>query len=380
MTNCSPEVQKVILGRTNVNEEVRYYNPTVFKLAKYEFSHRLDIIYRFNQVADSLQTKFDIKGLSEINAALLSSMINSNEMEEALFCLLHFTNRFNSIVKPLNLNIIYSDEDNKQIDTFIDENIKSATTAWKNVYSVLTGIDVIEKSELNSDLLFLATRAGKIEILKSLLEKGADINYVEGHYYMFSPSLEAVSKDRDDLLNLFIANGLNVNSIYSSDDLTLLNCAIEYNSEKCFNILLQKCDLGHFVTQSPMSCALEAASKGNRVYYDRLKERVDSVVEEIESVQYNIVCQPGFDFANFVYSGDQRKVDFLNFGGIKSNPDFPVISLFIKSDIVQKSVAVHTSYRGEYTNSSLMPSSIIEQANLDSNFSKKQKKKSSYYY
>lgn len=167
----------------------------------------------------------------------------------------------------------------------IEEHCKESA-ALNNVYCVLNSINSIVYHAENTDLLFLATRIGNIDVIRALLENGAKINDVEGYYFLASPSLEAVCHDKVEILQLFLEHGLNPNQIYAADDTTLLNASIRFGAVNCFNVLVGICKLDHVVTLSPMSVALMQYQKGNTYFADTLLQVIDKVLERIESPNF----------------------------------------------------------------------------------------------
>ena len=97
-----------------------------------------------------------------------------------------------------------------------------------------------------------------------------------------SPSLEAISKDRSDILELFILHGLKFDHIYSIDNFTLLNAIIEFNSTKCFDLLFSQTSFGHFVVETPMMSALQTFERTDNDYFiNKLLPQIDTEYERI---------------------------------------------------------------------------------------------------
>ncbi|EAY20791.1 hypothetical protein TVAG_391750 [Trichomonas vaginalis G3] len=228
------------------------------------------------------------------------------------------------------------DETKEEIWKFIEKNIYESSEWFKAVYSVIMNIKPINKMENLSDLLFIAVRLGNFDIIQELIIKGAKINSVEGIYNRLSPSLEAISKDRSDILQLFINNGLDVNSIYSRDNFTLINASIEYNSMKCFDILIEKASLNHIVVQTPMMVALQTFERtGNDYFINKLLDKIDIEYETIvDSSFVNYTLFKEGKIPEFHYTSDHRFISpvvGLNYQPIRHNLD--------NTDVVQKSLA-----------------------------------------
>lgn len=205
-----------------------------------------------------------------------------------LFRILQLTSQFDNLFTPFDRSITLHFPP-RRAPKLNEEKIQDELKSYphlNNVYCVLTQKNNIVELWDNHFLLYLATRIGNIETIRALLEKGADINKVEGYFCYYSPSLEAVCKYRPDILSLFIEYGLNVNQIYSAEDTTLLNACILYNSYECFELIVDKASLEHVVTLSPMSCALMQYSEGNKYYFEKLIGMIDIELERIESPQF----------------------------------------------------------------------------------------------
>lgn len=108
-------------------------------------------------------------------------------VEKAFINILKLTDRFQPIFSKHNLQI-KRDKIPTVAEEIFTECIQNASKHYKNVFAVLTSNeDMIEFSDQNSDLLYLATEIGKIEVIAKLLNSGADINYVEGYWFILAP-------------------------------------------------------------------------------------------------------------------------------------------------------------------------------------------------
>lgn len=68
--------------------------------------------------------------------------------------------------------------------------------------------------------------------------------------------------------------------------MTLINACIIFNSVECFNLIIEHVSLEHYVTDSPMSCALSQYSKGNKYFVTCLINRINLELERIESANF----------------------------------------------------------------------------------------------
>lgn len=312
-------------------EMQRYYQKT-------KLNHEYDLIYDFNKLC--IYHNFSSQALNDVKSVFSKEV----SLVQALMDILTMTPRFNEIVKQFLPPVELNTKSNDEIEKLIDLEIANATKSYKNVFSVLSGKDMIVKDSTNSTLLYLATRIGKIEIIESLLNNGADVNYCEGFFFIHSPALHAISKNRADILNLFISKGLNINLVYSSDDFTLLNAAIEYNSLDCFRILVnhESCSLVHKVTLSPMSAALIQYAKGNKDYANILKPKINAQIERVESdafIEFEDYLKKGQ--GEYVYHGPQRKADYERIGEENSIINYTLLDIVLKTDYVQKNLILH---------------------------------------
>ncbi|EAY23039.1 hypothetical protein TVAG_182750 [Trichomonas vaginalis G3] len=197
---------------------------------------------------------------------------------------------------------------NPDLWNFVVNNITKSNSVFRTVYCVITDTELTDPSDQLHQLLFIATRLGNINVLKSLLENGASIEEVEGYYNLLSPSLEAISKNRSDILQLFISAGLTFDHIYSTDNFTLINASIEFNSMKCFDLLLERSSLRHVVVETPMMTALQTFERtGNDYFINKLIDKID--------IEYERIVDPSFSdyllfkegrIAEFHYKSSQR--------------------------------------------------------------------------
>ena len=195
---------------------------------------------------------------------------------------------------------------------------------------------MIEPVENLSDLLYLATRLGNIKIITALLDKGARIEDVEGIFNRMSPSLEAISKDRSDILELFILHGLKFDHIYSIDNFTLLNAIIEFNSTKCFDLLFSKSSFGHFVVETPMMSALQTFERtGNDYFINKLLPQIDTEYERIVDSSFcDYLLFKSGQILEFHYNSAKRLDSLQQSPTFFNSLDIPIV--LRTSDLSQK--------------------------------------------
>ena len=124
--------------------------------------------------------------------------------------------------------------------------------------------------------------------------------------------------------------------------MTLINCSILYNAKNCFDILKKKADLSRSVKLSLFECCLIQYSRGEQYFANQLYELIDQERERIESYSFNLFEMKQMNF-NLTYS-----VDFGSIGYVSGAFDAEIASRIMLTDIVQKNLAVHTTFRGDY--------------------------------
>ncbi|EAX96040.1 hypothetical protein TVAG_309590 [Trichomonas vaginalis G3] len=352
-------VKREIFLNTKMTFEARYTNKYIIETLDQGYI-RTDTIYLTNYISnlfkmplteqrliDEMKNEnYNIENISNLMDLIFSQEIN---FPFALFFLTQITSRFNTILQPFCFEFLKQNLNNPEIENLIDQKMEKASKPYKNIFFVLSSkSDKIEKYNRNTDILFIATKIGNFDVIKSLLENGADINELEGFFYLHSPALEAVSHDRIDLLKLFYEKGLDLNSIYSSDDLTLINCAIEYNAQNCFDFLVDKVELRHRVVQSPMSCALQHLNVNDH-YAVVLYEKIDKTVERIESDSFKLFEKCLETNEQFQYNGPLRTTNYQSIGhyGLVLRNSQNYIDLANNSTFVQKSLAFRTFHNRE---------------------------------
>ncbi|EAX92486.1 hypothetical protein TVAG_435380 [Trichomonas vaginalis G3] len=328
-------------------------------------SLRIDNIFDFTVGIDFREVLTGHKNISEIKNFVEGSLKICKTYDLAFKIITMFTPydlRTLEPFLPFHINRINKipPEIKNEIWGIIENFISKSSPTFKAVYSVITGKDLIEPIPNLSSLLFIATRIGNLSILQSLFDKGADINSVEGYYQLFSPALEAIGKDRSDILELFIANKLNVDQIYSTDNFTLINASIEYNSVKCFDLLIDKVCLQHVVVQTPMMAALKLFEQTMNDYFiNKLLDKIDIEHELIvdESFEYFLEFRSG-KITEFQYLGEERPAFTINqnvnnpFGGrfrnLVNQNDQRIEEDINNSDIVQKKLAYDLFSRSHF--------------------------------
>lgn len=107
-------------------------------------------------------------------------------------------------------------------------------------YSCHTKKELIEEIEMDSGYeLYDAVKLGKTELVQELIHTGADVNYVfKPEEYKLTPLHMAAYGAMDDIIELLIENGSEVNS-YAIDGKTPLALAIErHNREQTVSLLI----------------------------------------------------------------------------------------------------------------------------------------------
>ncbi|EAY01673.1 hypothetical protein TVAG_384120 [Trichomonas vaginalis G3] len=263
----------------------KYPGIDIFQIINTSFTKFFSQIDRcFNCAAKWSKRNINIPQVTKL---IQNEMTTVSSFTNSLYIMLYFTPvdiaAFEDIIpRVFSIRRILPAHERQEVWDFIVNNINESNKWFKAVYSVITGIKMIEEVENLSDLLYIATRLGNIEIITELLDKGARIEDVEGIFNRMSPSLEAISKDRSDILELFILHGLKFDHIYSIDNFTLLNASIEFNSTKCFDLLFSQTSFGHFVVETPMMSALQTFERtGNDYFINKLLPQIDTEYERI---------------------------------------------------------------------------------------------------
>ncbi|EAX94777.1 hypothetical protein TVAG_058670 [Trichomonas vaginalis G3] len=283
-TGCSnSEIVTLIKSKADNDYESRYknYSPPTFSSSSNE-----DLIRRIN-------SKYRNPLPSNINLDMLSDMMNNSyDYDIALNILLSIANIDHSPIDILTpeqaefrdkLPIHIRNE----LWNFVKNNINNSYPVFRTAYCAITGAKLDNPYSRHSHLLFIATRLGNFNAVKNLIEYGASIEEVEGFSCFFSPSLEAISKDRSDILSLFIKAGLRFDHIYSNDNFTLINACIEFNSMKCFDLLFEKSSLRHVVVETPMMAVLQTFERtGNDYFINKLIDKID--------IEYEHIVDPSF--------------------------------------------------------------------------------------
>ena len=125
----------------------------------------------------------------------------------------------------------------------LDNNIKK----MKN--NIKKGIDVNSLGEYASTPLHYACREGNFEMVKFLIENGANVN-IENHYSTIYPIFDAITslnnqKTHLQIIQLLIDNGANIKKVDSFGN-TLLYHAIEQENIILIELLIQLgCDINH---------------------------------------------------------------------------------------------------------------------------------------
>lgn len=305
------------------------------------FDVRIDLFL----VLAQMFSKFITIECADINEKLASCQ----SMHTAVFNILLITNRFDHLFTPFGFKVRgYKTRMNQESYDFLLNNFRNYNVYVNNAFCVLASINEIYETPDNTDLLYLATRIGNIQIIRSLLEKGALIHEVEGYYFMNSPALEAVAKYRPDVLQLFIEFGLDCNQIYSAEDFTLINACILYNSVECFMLIIDRVSLEHYVPCSPMDVALYQYSCGNKYFVELLYDRIDKELERIENpsfVDFEWSIQTGQPF-NFNMASITSKVRGFSFSALtkmKYSRGFNISNCFDGHYVVQYNLRANIS-------------------------------------
>ena len=97
------------------------------------------------------------------------------------------------------------------------------------------GANPNETTKSGISLLLAASLKGNYNICKILIEKGANVNFIDSLHpskFSFSNLMYVAKDDRFKIAKLLIENGADVN--YSNSKFSVLICAIQNNSYKQF--------------------------------------------------------------------------------------------------------------------------------------------------
>ena len=115
--------------------------------------------------------------------------------------------------------------------------------------NIKKGIDVNSLGEYASTPLHYACREGNFEMVKFLIENGANVN-IENHYSTIYPIFDVITslnnqKTHLQIIQLLIDNGANIKKVDSFGN-TLLYHAIEQENIILIELLIQLgCDINH---------------------------------------------------------------------------------------------------------------------------------------
>ncbi len=159
-----------------------------------------------------------------------------------------------------------------------------------------------EKRERNEDLIN-AINKGDANKVKSLLEKGADIN--EHSIYYGTPLITAVKHGKTDIVNILLENGADVNMTHNQS--TALTEACQKEHTEIIKLLLKK--------------------RPNVNKYNPIQIAVEK--ENIEIVQLLIEAEADMD-SKVIYKSielkNEKLLEMLLEGGASPNPSYYVTS------------------------------------------------------
>jgi cytochrome c len=167
--------------------------------------------------------------------------------------------------------------------------------------------------------LFVATKWGKLDVVQVLLEAGADPEYSSDEHYENTPFLLAIKYGRKEIVELFVALGVNVNLQTISG--TPLSTARTFRRPEMADVLIENgADLS--IRQPPISHLLASAdiARGKRlantcrICHGRFEPQNDGEAK-VPSL-WNIVGREKASQDNVKYSSALRE-----FGGNWTNED-----------------------------------------------------------
>lgn len=288
--NASFEIIKIINDNSDINVEAKYSKIIPEELAPKMKQDLFEEIQSFTIYGD-----FDFMDMNEIEdpQELANFALKYVSKFEKFSQILGFLLLIKPNIQPFELLMTkyrkfraeLSDETREFVWNFISSRINEQNAQVKNVYSALTGIDLISNHPDNSLLLYAATKGGFLNIVQSLFDHGANLNEVEGNFFTLSPALEAITMNRPDIFKVFIGHGLDVNSVYP-DNFTLINYSILKNNQEIFDMILPKCNFKHLVIYTPMMVAM-SQYQTNPYHATVLYDKIDRELERIENDNFH---------------------------------------------------------------------------------------------
>jgi len=153
--------------------------------------------------------------------------------------------------------------------------------ALKN--DIKEGLDIDSLGEYASTPLHYACREGNIEIIKLLIENGADVN-LKNHYSTLYPIFDAITAMNNQkkyflIIQLLIENGADIKKVDSFGN-TLLYYAIEQENIPLIKFLIQLgCDINH-VSRHDKDSVLHYA------YFQKNREIISLLIEHGADVEH----------------------------------------------------------------------------------------------
>lgn len=132
--------------------------------------------------------------------------------------------------------------------------LNAACDNVKTIYGIITGKpEFICKSDYLSYLLHFAVCFGSPAVIAKMFQLGADLSKVEGNINYYSPAIESILMNRMDIFIILVNNGLNINTVYPHQNLTLLNLSI-IHSQEIFDYLYNKVTINYNLAITPVMC------------------------------------------------------------------------------------------------------------------------------
>lgn len=169
-----------------------------------------------------------------------------------------------------NLTLYWNDNSISELKThefkaIMDENgnFRMVSTEIPEIY-ILDGIVINESNQQNYNSLLLNLTLESSEFIEYLIERGADINYIDSNNNT-TPLILAIRFDRPRNAKLLIEKGADINFI-SSNNFTPLMFALRYNQPELAKILIEKgADINTIVNNgnTPLMFALISGQREN---------------------------------------------------------------------------------------------------------------------
>jgi Zn-dependent protease with chaperone function len=159
------------------------------------------------------------------------------------------------------------DDENPEIPSIIQAAIEGDTQEVERLAK--TGIDMDEEDYNSYSAMDWAIKAGNAEMVRTLLDHGADPNNVTE--YGMTPLMTAAEKGRPEIIKILHAAGAEINSLEEDYSMTPLFYAAQGEDEETVRILLELGADPDIVDYSNMTPYMHALDVGNENIAELLK-------------------------------------------------------------------------------------------------------------